>query len=158
MKGKIFVLALFSLLSTACTCQKKSSEMKMPETSSNTVNATYPNQKPGMDISRLVEKQNIFLKDYKMNMKFIKVTKDNRCPINTTCITEGFALVEIEVMGTYTRPRTFILSTVKGENYFVFSGKKVTLEKLYPSLSKEMGLKELQGKYVVDLRVEPTIR
>jgi hypothetical protein len=78
--------------------------------------------------------------------------------MNVQCIQPGEAGVEIEVMGISTRPMKFTISTVKDKNSFVFSGRKFTLENIYPAISTEIGMKELQGKYVIDLRIEPTKR
>lgn len=158
MKIKFLVLTVFSLVAIDCSSQKKTIDMKMPETSSKTVNSTYPTQKPAMDVVRLLETQNIFLEEHKMNITFKKVTEDSRCPMNVRCIKPGDAKLEIEVMGIATRPKKFLVSTEKNENFFVFNGMKFTLENLYPSLSTEIGMKELQGKYVADIRIEPTRR
>ena len=38
----------------------KSTEMKIPVTSSQEVNSTYPTEKPESGVTRLIEKQNIF--------------------------------------------------------------------------------------------------
>ena len=159
MKTKLIILAISSLAIIQCTCQKNISDMKMPTTTSKEVNSTYPTSKPESGVTRLVEKQNIFLEKEKVNITFNKVTEDSRCPMNARCITAGFASVEIEVMGTYTRPRKFIISTTENpsqnlQNSFVFNGHKYTLVNFYPSNSTEVGFEELQGKYVVDIKVE----
>ena len=90
---------------------KKSTEMKMPVTSSQEVNSTYPTEKPESGVTRLIEKQNIFL-EKKVNITFNKVTEDNRCPMNARCVWAGYASAEIEVMSVHSRPRKFIVSTI----------------------------------------------
>ncbi len=46
MNTKFLILAAATFLVTQCTCQQKSTEMKMPVTSSQEVNSTYPTEKP----------------------------------------------------------------------------------------------------------------
>ena len=159
MNTKFLILAAATFLVTQCTCQQKSTEMKMPVTSSQEVNSTYPTEKPDSGVTRLIEKQNIFLENEKVNITFNKVTEDNRCPMNARCITAGFASVEIEVMGRQTRPVKFIISTTEDaqknlKNAFVFNHHKYTLVNFYPATSTEIGFEELQGKYMIDIKIE----
>ena len=63
MNTKFLILAAATFLVTQCTCQQKSTEMKMPVTSSQEVNSTYPTEKPEFGVTRLIEKQNIFLEN-----------------------------------------------------------------------------------------------
>ncbi len=154
MNTKFLILAAATFLVTQCTCQQKSTEMKMPGTSSQQVNSTYPTEKPESGVTRLIEKQNIFLENEKVNITFNKVTEDNRCPMNARCITAGFATVEIEIMSLHSRPRKFTISTQENKNSFVFGGKKITLTNIYPSNSTDVSFDDLKGKYVVDLKVE----
>ena len=44
MNTKFLILAAATFLVTQCTCQQKSTEMKMPVTSSQEVNSTYPTE------------------------------------------------------------------------------------------------------------------
>ena len=69
MKTKFLILAAATFLVTQCTCQQKSTEMKMPVTSSQEVNSTYPTEKPESGVTRLIEKQNIFLEKEKVKEK-----------------------------------------------------------------------------------------
>lgn len=154
MKSKIFFLAVSALVFTQCASQKKSENLKMPTTKSEIVNRTYPTEKPEIGTIRLVEKQNIFSEENKLNITFVKTIEDSRCPMNARCITAGFATVEIEVMSLHSRPRKFTISTQENKNSFVFGGKKITLTNIYPSNSTDVGFDDLKGKYVVDLKVE----
>ena len=151
MKSKIFLLAISALIFTQCASQKKSTNVKMPTTSSETVNSTYPTEKGAV---RLVEKQNIFSEENKLNITFVKTIEDSRCPMNARCITAGFATVEVEVMSLHSRPRKFTISTQDNKNSFVFQGKKFTLTNIYPSNSTDISFEDLKGKYVIDLKVE----
>ena len=154
MKSKIFLLAISALIFTQCASQKKSTNVKMPTTSSETVNSTYPTGKPEKGAVRLVEKQNIFSEENKLNITFVKTIEDSRCPMNARCITAGFATVEVEVMSLHSRPRKFTISTQENKNSFVFQGKKFTLTNIYPSNSTDISFEDLKGKYVIDLKVE----
>lgn len=154
MKSKIFLLAISALIFTQCASQKKSTNVKMPTTSSETVNSTYPTEKPEIGTIRLVEKQNIFSEENKLNITFVKTIEDSRCPMNARCITAGFATVEVEVMSLHSRPRKFTISTQENKNSFVFQGKKFTLTNIYPSNSTDISFEDLKGKYVIDLKVE----
>ena len=154
MKSKIFLLAISALIFTQCASQKKSTKVKMPTTSSETVNSTYPTEKREKGAVRLVEKQNIFSEENKLNITFVKTIEDSRCPMNARCITAGFATVEVEVMSLHSRPRKFTISTQDNKNSFVFQGKKFTLTNIYPSNSTDISFEDLKGKYVIDLKVE----
>ena len=154
MKSKIFLLAISALIFTQCASQKKSTNVKMPTTSSENVNSTYHTEKPEKGAVRLVEKQNIFSEENKLNITFVKTIEDSRCPMNARCITAGFATVEVEVMSLHSRPRKFTISTQDNKNSFVFQGKKFTLTNIYPSNSTDISFEDLKGKYVIDLKVE----
>ena len=159
MKTKIFFLAISALIFTQCSSQKNENNNQMPTTKSEAVNSTYPTTPPLEGIIRLTEKQNLFLDKEKINITFNKVTEDSRCPMNARCITAGFASVEIEVMGRQTRPVKFIISTTEDaqknlKNAFVFNHHKYTLVNFYPATSTEIGFEELQGKYMIDIKIE----
>lgn len=159
MNTKFLILAAATFVVTQCTCQQKSTEMKMPVTNSQEVNSTYPTEKPESGVTRLIEKQNIFLEKEKVNITFNKVTEDNRCPMNARCVWAGYASAEIEVMSVHSRPRKFIVSTIDDagknlKNSFVFNGHKYTLVNFYPANSTDVTFEKLKGKYVVDIKVE----
>lgn len=154
MKSKILLLAISSLIFIQCVSQNKTNDSKMPTTSSETVNSTYPTEKPENGTVRLVEKQNIFSEENKLNITFVKTIEDSRCPMNARCVTAGFATVEVEVMSLHSRPRKFTVSTQDNKNSFVFQGKKFTLTHIYPSNSTQIGFEKLKGKYVIDLKIE----
>ena len=154
MKSKIFFLAVSALIFRQCASQKKSENLKMPSTKSEIGNSTYPTEKPENWTIRLIEKQNIFSEENKLNITFVKTIEDSRCPMNARCITAGFATVEVEVMSLHSRPRKFTISTQENKNSFVFQGKKFTLTNIYPSNSTDISFEDLKGKYVIDLKVE----
>ncbi len=152
MKKVIFFIGLI-FITSQCSSQKimnPSGTMK----NSEDIKSAYPVDTP-RGITRLKEKEKIFLANEKMNITFLKVIDDNRCPKNIKCTSEGEALIEIEVMGVYTRPRSFIVSNNKtdGRNSFIFNGKKIILENLYPEKEDTH-----QGEYIIDLRIESTMK
>lgn len=159
MKTKFLLIVISSLFIIQCSSQKNKLDMKMPVTASKEVNSTYPKKNPEKGVTRLAESQNLFLEAQQVNITFKRVTEDSRCPMNARCIAAGSASAEIEVMGTSTRPRKFIVSTENNQaknltNSFEFNGHKYTLVNFYPANSTEVGFEELQGKYVVDIKID----
>jgi hypothetical protein len=55
--------------------------------------------------------ETVFLEREGLHVTFSKVLEDSRCPQGVACVWAGVAAVEITVMGTYTRPQTFVLAT-----------------------------------------------
>lgn len=132
------------LLMTSCQSQKVNS----------TDNKTKMEQTKDKNLVYLNEGENVFLKDYQMNVTFKKVTEDSRCPKDANCIWEGVATVEIEMTGTYSRPRTITLNTItdtdkKYTNTGIYAHHRITLVQLLPeskpnnsdNTSYEVGLK-----------------
>ena len=159
MKTKLFLIVISSLFIIQCASQKNKLDMKMPVTTSKEVNSTYPKKNPEKGVTRLAETQNLFLEAQQVNITFKRVTEDSRCPMNARCIAAGSASAEIEVMSVHSRPAKFIISTENNpaknlSNSFEFNGHKYTLVNFYPVNSTEVGFDELQGKYVVDIKVE----
>lgn len=159
MKTKIFLLAISLLFVIQCASQKNKLAVKMPTTTSKEVNTTYPTKNPEKGVTRLLETQNLFLEKEQVNITFKRVTEDSRCPMNARCITAGFATAEIEVMSVHSRPMRFLVSTEnnpsqKLTNSFEFNGHKYTLVNFYPANSTDVGFEKLQGKYVIDIKIE----
>ena len=59
--------------------------------------------------------------DKALRVTFLKVTKDNRCPMNARCITAGDAEVLLEVKLGANKPETVTLHTNDEPRYAVFS-------------------------------------
>ena len=161
MKFSHFLTAAFLILNLmSCKSQSAPAEKPFPKTASETVNSTYPKSRAENGIVRLMEGENKFLKDRNLNVTFTKTVQDSRCPMNARCVWAGNATVEVELMSITSRPKKFQISTgdLKGNlvNSVSFSGYKISLEQLYPSSSTEMDAKKLKGKYVIDLKIEPT--
>lgn len=129
----------------------------LPTTDSAVVNATYPALPPTQGMIRLVEGQSTFLKDKNLNVKFVKISEDSRCPQKAQCIWAGSATAQLEVMATTSRPQTINLTVgaLKGEqqrNANVL-GYNVSLETVYPTPATDLGTEKLAGKYVIDIKV-----
>lgn len=156
--NRIFTSAVSLLFMIQCASQKNKPETKMPQTSLPSVNATYPQKAPEKGILRLSEGENVFLEQEKMNITFTKVLQDSRCPMDVNCVVAGDALLQIEVMGVQTRPRTFEISQDPKDqkNSFVFNGIRFSLYGIYPGRSVDLKPDELKGKYVIDLKMEAT--
>ncbi len=106
----------------------------------------------------LSEGENKFLKEYQMNVTFKRMLEDSRCPKGVNCIWEGVAAAEVEFMGTATRPRTLILSTVgvsnKGyEKTQFFNGYHISLVKVEPQTTEKKDFKVLEGSYKIGLKL-----
>lgn len=156
---KIILLPVMILLTLQCAGQKKTAS-PLPETTSEAVNRTYPQKAPEKGTVRLKESENVFLKEEQLNLTFLRMVEDKRCPMEVKCIKAGDATVEIEVMGLYTRPRVFAVSQNKtnGKESFVFAGRKFTLQGIYPAKSMHLKPEDMQGKYVIDVKIEATSR
>ncbi|MBB5333484.1 hypothetical protein [Chryseobacterium koreense] len=105
----------------------------------------------------LKEGENRFLKEYEMNVTFKKMLEDSRCPQGVDCIWAGNATAEIELMGTYTRPMTFQLSTTNDARRGTtttgnFNGYSISLVEVYPQTTAEKGFKARQGNYKIGLK------
>jgi hypothetical protein len=126
---KNYILLLFSIvLFQNCEAQKKIKPTK----------TTTSIAKKSMDsLFYFKEGENQFLKNFETNLTFKTVSEDSRCPKNTQCIWQGVAVVELELMGIYTRPRLVKLSTVndatKGyTNSVEFNNIKISLVEVSP--------------------------
>lgn len=144
-------------LGICISCVSGSKHSKgIPQTKNQEVNSPNLQPKPSKGSIRLAVSQKVFIDEFSVNVSFCKVISDSRCPLQVDCIQAGKAIIEVEVMGKQTRPRKFTLSTDPPHNYFVFSGKKYILEHLYPLPSKDVSPQDVQKKYLIDLRIEPT--
>lgn len=160
MKFKTLFLCFFSLLiMTQCEAQKRSNKTKKTKTQTvtNTTQGAAKEAGEDQNLITLREGENLFLEQYKMNVTFSGVTEDSRCPTGTNCVWQGVGVVQINVMGIYTRPANLTLATIdlanKGyQNSAVFNGYKITLRDLspYPTMDKQAD--KLAGSYKVTLQ------
>lgn len=85
----------------------------------------------------LEEGQNLFLEKEQVNLSFVRVLEDSRCPKGVQCFWAGVGAVELTAMGTYTRPQALLLATenIIDKNYaksVVFNGYTYRLVSLSP--------------------------
>jgi hypothetical protein len=139
-----------------CNAQKETKSSTNTNVAANTtIKTTEPMSKEG-DIIYLNEGENIFLKEYQMNVTFKGISEDSRCPKGVNCIWAGVAVAQIEVMGTATRPMVLNLATTdnEGRNYHKtgnFNGYSISLAEVTPYPESQDGAKALIGKYKIAL-------
>ena len=152
----------------------KSTSMETPKTSEPEMSSGMPPDKEAVKIAKeetatanrntagviyLKEGQNLFLKQYEMNVTFKGITEDSRCPQGVNCIWEGVATAEVEFMGLATRPVTIKLSTTNNAQRGYsrtqdFNGYAVSLVELSPETTTSKGFKALKGSYKIGLKFE----
>lgn len=138
-------------------CQNQNSANSASSNENTTVETN--SSSPQKETIYLKEGQNIFLKEYKMNVTFKRMVEDSRCPKDVQCVWAGNATAEVEFMGVSTRPRVIQLSTTNDENkgHFTkqnFNGYTISLLEVSPETTSGKGFKDLQGSYKIGLRFE----
>lgn len=161
MKHYLKLLAIVPALAVLGACSSHTTKTT-PITSTSAVDMiknTYPKLPPAAGMVRLTEGQSVYLKDKNLNLKFVKVLADSRCPQNTQCIWAGNATAVVEVMSNTSRPQALELSTGDMRGNLVrkgtFEGKTISLETLYPIPTKSIDFNDIKGKYMVDLKITP---
>ncbi len=141
---KLIVIILIVAGLSACRSQRS----KSPVISSN------------QDRTELVleEGQNLFLEKEQVNLSFVRVLEDSRCPKGVQCFWAGVGAIELTVMGTYTRPQAMLLATenIMDKNYaksIVFNGYTYRLVSLLPYPVKDKPKSDSE-KYRVRLLIE----
>ncbi|MDR3273639.1 MAG: hypothetical protein LBT29_09180 [Flavobacteriaceae bacterium] len=140
---------LFSILFMQCSSSQKGiyfelTDLKSENPESKTVAVSD-------DIISLRENETVFSEKHQTNFTFVRVVKDER-----TSDGKGFAVVEIRVMSTVSRPITFLLSTENSEETSKsanFYGKILTLEKLYPCGNKKLTDTQAKPEYSIKISV-----
>lgn len=151
MKHYFLFILMFSVLPT-CEAQKKTSKKQ----SKPSISKPNTNIKTMENIYVLKEGETKFFPELETNITFKSVKEDSRCPKGTSCIWEGVGVVDIELMGIYTRPQTFTIATNnlpdKGYNNKIeFNNLSVQLKELNPEPSQKKSSKELKGSYKIGL-------
>ena len=118
--------------------------------------AANPNQS---NLVYLKEGENIYVKEYKMNVTFKGMVEDSRCPKDVQCIWAGNATAEVEFMGVATRPRVYQFSTTidAKKGHFTkqnFNGYEISLVSVTPETTSAKGFKALKGSYKIALKFE----
>ncbi|MGS0747440.1 hypothetical protein [Halpernia sp. GG3] len=110
----------------------------------------------------LKEGETKFLKDQQMNVTFVGIAADSRCPEGVNCIWQGAATASVTIMTTTSRPMQMELSTVnmlsrkmsKTQNVGEYH---VTLEKVSPYPNQKNNAVTLKGQYQIGLKIEREI-
>lgn len=118
----------------------------------------------GKDLSQenliyLKEGETKFLKDQQMNVTFVGIATDSRCPEGVNCIWQGAATASITIMTTTSRPMQMELSTVNMPSRKMSKTQNVgeyhvTLEKVSPYPNQKNNAATLKGQYQIGLKIE----
>ena len=149
---KIVITALGLFILGGC----KSQQAKVTQ-DQQTTQKTTPENEVQNGIILLKERETKFVKDKEMNITFKKVVEDSRCPEGMQCIWAGLLVVEIEVIGTYTRPQTFTIATTDYPQRNLsktvdFNGYTISLE----SFSPTKALNKSSQPKILGLKIEKT--
>ena len=159
------LIATFTLFTlSACTGQKtvengkttteKTADPLVLKSSENSTKSNMENE----NIVYFNEGENKFLKEFEMNVTFQKVAEDSRCPADVECVWAGVATVDVQLMGTYTRPVNVKLSSIddvkKGySKSAIFNGYKISLVELTPYPKTAADKKLNVGKHRIQLQI-----
>ena len=77
-----------------------------------------------------------FIKGLEANITYKTLVEDSRCPEGTQCVWAGVAKIQLELMGTYTRPSIIELANSNNPTntptYVDFNGYRITVKEVYP--------------------------
>lgn len=94
---------------------------------------TTKNIKLNTEFSLFAEQKG-YLKTDKLNIEFVKVLEDSRCPEDVDCVWAGSAKVQIKVSKGKSATQVFELNTNQAPNMITFQGYKIEITGLSPSL------------------------
>ena len=145
------ILATFGLLSML-NCKSQKTPQNTPKQEGETV------QNSAQKILKLEEGKTTRDAASELNIKFIGISQDSRCPTGVECVWQGVALAEIEVMSPVSRPQRITLATMnnKGKNYSqsaIFDGYKITLKEVLPYPSKNKTADNTAGHYTIGVAI-----
>lgn len=151
MNIKSILPVLFSGFIMNCSVNKISASK-----ASKNVAVNEDNYKKSINENKiyLSENENKFLKEYNMNITFKGISEDSQCPEDVQCVWAGVAVANIELMGTYTRPSTFLLATsnIPAKGYVktaIFNGYVIILTEVIKNKNT--------GKYKIGLTIEKSV-
>lgn len=156
---KTIILGLGILTLANCNAQKKNKNTSKTEASA----VQNPEKLPMKEenIIYLNEGERMLFKEYEMNIGFKNISEDSRCPKGTTCVWEGVAIANVEIMGYSSRPMIVKLATTENaaRNYHKsvdFNGGTISLVEVTPYPTAQNGSKSLAGKYRIGIKVSKT--
>jgi len=127
---KTSFLAAISLFMLSCTAQNGETKEDTASTKNNMVEET------NAKIKYFPLGSPIFIKGLEANITFKSVVEDSRCPEGSNCVWAGVAKVNLEIMGTYTRPQTIELASARNPANIPtsteFNGYTITLKEVHP--------------------------
>ena len=153
-------IAIGSILAiTLAGCQSLTTQPNGPVADSKKINETYPALPPATDMIRLKEGQTLKPTGLPISVTFDKVLSDSRCPSNAKCIWAGNATVALTIANNQGKAQTVNLSTgdLRGElkRKTTLYGHTISLETVYPTPTVNTDIKDLIGKYLIDVKVVP---
>lgn len=148
IKSILSTIALLSLLNCQFQKNTNTAEPKPVETT---------NQNPeNMQDFSIKQDENKQIKGTDLNVQFVGIIEESRCPIGVTCVWEGVAVAELQVMTPSSRPRTIHLGTTEipgrdlkktAEVY----GYKISLISLEPYPNEEKKTIDNESKIVINI-------
>ncbi|WP_073179612.1 hypothetical protein [Cruoricaptor ignavus] len=150
MKMPLATLAA-SMMMLCCTANPRENPS---EKKAAVQNSQYEESKAKTITLKLGENQ--FVQEAEMNITFLRLVQDSRCPENVNCVHAGNATIELELMATYSRPIKVQLSTSddKAKEQFSsasFNGNLITLTNLKPTKNADG---KINGLYSATLKIE----
>ena len=143
---------IFTLMN--CQSQKLTKESSSKESTKNSVKDVSQE-----NLIYLIEGETKFLKNQQMNVTFVGITADSRCPEGVNCIWQGAATASITIMTTTSRPMQVELSTVNMVSRKMTKTQNITdyhisLEKVLPYPNQKNNKATLKGQYQIALKIE----
>lgn len=142
------------LLFTLMNCQtQKLEQNKNPAKVENSASENVGN------LIYLKEGETKFLIDQQMNVTFVGITADSRCPEGVNCVLQGAATASITIMTTTSRPMQIELSTLNIPSKTMtktrnIAGYNIILDKVLPSPNEKNNQITMKGNYQIALKIE----
>lgn len=136
-KALIFSIALFSVIgcSTQATSQRSASQ----------------NEVQNNNFIYLKEGETKHLKNEQMEVTFVKIVEDSRCPKDVQCIWAGAVIVELKISNKNKQTNFLQLATInRGTQY----SKIQNIEGYTFSLEKVLGEKSSNEKYQIAISIK----
>ena len=85
-----------------------------------------------------------YLKTENLNIEFVKVLEDSRCPEDVDCVWAGSAKVQIKVSKGKSVAKIFELNTNLEPNFITFQGYKIEITGLTPGIKSDSDRKSIK--------------
>lgn len=99
----------------------------------------------------LAAKEKAAVKSAKLNIEFVSVTEDSRCPVDVDCVWAGNAKVQIKISKGKAAAQTFELNTNLDPKTITIQGYQIKLVSLDPApkADTETAKRKYAGKFIV---------